>query len=92
VPHQYKIRRAKVTYRQIEVLRWLAKGKRLSEVAVILGIKTPTARFHLYRVMEQLDCVTPVQTVAVAIQAGLIWEEQEITYAVHRSAGNRNHG
>jgi DNA-binding CsgD family transcriptional regulator len=72
MPHQYKIRRARITNRQIEVLRWLAEGKRLSEIAIILGITNRAVQFHLYRITERLDCVTTAQTVALAVRTGLI--------------------
>jgi LuxR family transcriptional regulator, quorum-sensing system regulator CviR len=72
MPHQYKIRRAGITSRQMEVLYWLANGKLFTEIAVILNITPRTVGFHLYRAMERLDCVTDVQAVAVAIRMGLI--------------------
>jgi DNA-binding CsgD family transcriptional regulator len=72
MPHQYKIRRARITSRQIEVLHWLAKGKEFTEIAVILNITPRTVGFHVYRAMERLDCVTTPQTIAMAVRTGLI--------------------
>jgi DNA-binding CsgD family transcriptional regulator len=61
-----------VTARQLEVLRWLADGKKPKEIAAIIGLSTRTVGFHLYNSMRVLGCRTVTQTVARAIRWGLM--------------------
>jgi LuxR family transcriptional regulator, quorum-sensing system regulator SolR len=67
----YRLTR-KLTSRQLEVLRWLAEGKKPKEIAAIIGLSTRTVGFHLYNSMRVLDCHTVTQTVVKAMRLGLM--------------------
>lgn len=56
-----------ITSRQAEVLRLIARGKTMKEVAAILAISKRTAETHKYQMMEHLG----VKTVAELIQFGM---------------------
>lgn len=58
---------ALLTKRQMEVLRLVARGKTMKEVASELGISTRTAEAHKYQMMDHLN----VRTVPELIQQGI---------------------
>lgn len=47
--------------RQMQCLEWAARGKTIEEVADLLGIKRPTAKYHLDRAKAKLGVKTNVQ-------------------------------
>jgi DNA-binding NarL/FixJ family response regulator len=62
---------ADLTPRQREVLRLLAEGKGLKEVAAILKISIKTAEYHKYRIMNQLGVRTNAEMTKYAVRIGL---------------------
>lgn len=62
-----KVVRAELTLREREVLRWTAAGKTADEIAIILGITTRTANFHIMRCITKLDVANKTQAVAKAL-------------------------
>jgi LuxR family transcriptional regulator, quorum-sensing system regulator CinR len=64
--------RPHLTNRELECLRWVARGKDTSEIAVILNISPHTARYYLKSARYKLDCVTSAQTVSKAVKLGLL--------------------
>jgi DNA-binding CsgD family transcriptional regulator len=64
--------RPHLTLREIECLRWIARGKDTSEIAVILSISPHTARYYLKSARYKLDCVTSAQAVSRAVKLGLL--------------------
>jgi len=64
--------RPHLTARELECLRWVARGKDTSEIAVILDISPHTARFYLKSARFKLDCVTSAQAVSKAVKLGLM--------------------
>ena len=58
--------------RELECLRWIARGKDLSEIAIILNISPHTARYYLKSARFKLDCVTSAQAVSKAVTSGLL--------------------
>lgn len=60
-----------ISRREIDCLRWIAAGKSLQEVGIILGISERTVRFHLNAAREKLNCVTTTQAVAKAVSQNL---------------------
>jgi len=62
----------KITSRQTEILRLIAEGKSLKEVGEILRIKSGTAAFHKYRIMEILGIRTNADLLAYAIKHHII--------------------
>ena len=61
-----------LTPRQREVLRLIAQGRTMKEVAVQLRISTRTAESHKYEMMEALGIQTTAELVQYAMKLGLI--------------------
>jgi DNA-binding NarL/FixJ family response regulator len=57
-----------LSFRQREVLKLIAEGKNIKEIAAILGISTRTAESHRARVMEKLDIHHVAGLVRYAVQ------------------------
>lgn len=58
--------------REIEVLRWTARGKTADEVGKILGITHRTVSFHLSEASVRLGTLNKTHTVAEAMRFGLL--------------------
>lgn len=63
---------APLTQRERQCLFWAARGKKMPETAIILGITTRTVVFHLENARAKLGASTVTQAVAEAGQRGLI--------------------
>jgi DNA-binding NarL/FixJ family response regulator len=61
-----------LTPRQREVLRLLAEGRRVKEIAVQLGLSVRTVETHKYEVMHQLELDNTVDLVKFAIRRGIV--------------------
>lgn len=62
----------KLTPRQLEVLRLIAEGRRMKEIAAILHLSTRTVETHKYEMMRSLGVESTAELVRYAIQIGLI--------------------
>jgi DNA-binding NarL/FixJ family response regulator len=60
-----------LTPRQQEVLRLLADGKRMKEIAAVLGLSTRTIESHKYEMMSTLGVGSTAELVKYAIKRGL---------------------
>jgi len=60
-----------ITPRQTEVLRLIAQGKTMKEIASLLDISTRTAEAHKYQMMEHLGVKTTAQLIRFAFQQGV---------------------
>jgi DNA-binding NarL/FixJ family response regulator len=60
-----------LTPRQREVLRLLADGKRMKEIAAILGLSTRTVETHKYEMMQTLGLGSTAELVRYAIKHGI---------------------
>jgi DNA-binding NarL/FixJ family response regulator len=60
-----------LTSRQAEVLRLIAQGKTMKEVASVLNISTRTAEAHKYQMMHQLGMRTCAELIQFAVHEGL---------------------
>jgi DNA-binding NarL/FixJ family response regulator len=60
-----------LTPRQREVLRLLAEGNSLKEVATALKISVKTVEFHKYRIMNQLGIRTNAEMTKYAVKVGV---------------------
>lgn len=56
-----------LTSRQREVLRLLAEGKSMKEVAAVLNLTVRTVAFHKYRIMEMLKIKSSAELVRFAV-------------------------
>ena len=61
-----------LTAREADCLLWLARGKRLGEIAHLLGVSLPTIEFHLRNAREKLGARTREEAIAKALVGGLI--------------------
>lgn len=61
-----------LTPRQREVLRLLAEGRTMKEVAVILNVATRTVAFHKYKIMEEFGLENNSQLLRFAIQQRVV--------------------
>ena len=66
------VSRKNLTPRQHEVLRLLAEGLKMREVATVLTISTRTVAFHKYRVMEEFGLRTTSDLVRFAIRENIV--------------------
>jgi len=62
----------KLTPRQREVLRLIAEGRRMKEIAAILDLSTRTVETHKYEMMRGLGVESTAELVRYAIQIGLV--------------------
>lgn len=67
-----RMRRERLTPRQMEVLRWLCQGKTNDEIPAILGISVFTVKNHVQRILVKLDASNRVQAASRASSAGLL--------------------
>jgi DNA-binding NarL/FixJ family response regulator len=58
--------------RQREVLRLLAEGRRVKEIAAELGLSVRTVETHKYEIMHQLQIDNTVDLVKFAIRQGIV--------------------
>lgn len=63
---------AKITRREAEVIKWLAKGKTADATAQILGISAKTVESHRSNIYAKLDVSSKAQLVEMAIGLGII--------------------
>ena len=64
--------RLKLTRRQSDVLRLIAQGRTMKEIAADLGISTRTAESHKYEMMQVMGVQTTAELVQYAVKLGLI--------------------
>lgn len=60
------------TLREIEVLNLLKIGKTYLEIAIILGIKERTVRFHISNILNKLDVTSVRYAIFKAVAGGVI--------------------
>jgi DNA-binding NarL/FixJ family response regulator len=61
-----------LTQREVEVLRLVAEGRMLKEIAGLLHISESTAGFHKYNMMRKLNLRTTAALTRHAIRAGIV--------------------
>jgi LuxR family quorum-sensing system transcriptional regulator CciR len=62
----------RLSNREHECLSWTARGKSAWTISKIIGVSENTVNFHLKSAMKKLGTTNRVQSVAIAIRAGLI--------------------
>lgn len=65
-------RSASLTRRERECLLWASRGKAQEEIALILGLRPRTVRFHQENAMRKLEAGNIAEAVAVATALGLL--------------------
>ena len=66
------MRRSTLTQREREVMKLLAEGNRVREVAALLGLSAKTVEAHKFNLMRKLDIHNKAQLVTVAIQKKIV--------------------
>lgn len=61
-----------LTKREVECLRWAGAGKTNDDIAIILGLKRTTIRFHIRSAAQKLDAVNRDQALFKAAQLGFL--------------------
>jgi DNA-binding NarL/FixJ family response regulator len=61
-----------LTAREVEVLRWMARGHTNKQLAVQLNISEHTAKFHVSSVLAKLGAQTRTEAVTIGMTRGLI--------------------
>lgn len=69
--------RARLTPRELDVLRWIARGKTASEIATILRIGKRTVDEHAASVVRKLGGANRTHAVVLAIQRRIITSDGE---------------
>lgn len=67
--------------REIEVLRLLAQGRRLSEIAETVGISQKTAANSCSRIKMKLGAASTADLIRIALRSGLIDREADLSSA-----------
>jgi DNA-binding CsgD family transcriptional regulator len=62
----------RLSAREIECLQWAAAGKSDGDIALLVGISSATAHFHIEQAKKRLGVRTRVEAVAVGVLNGLI--------------------
>ena len=62
----------KITSRQSEILRLLAQGMSMKQVASEIDVKPGTVAFHKYRMMETLNITTNAELLGYALKHQMI--------------------
>jgi DNA-binding CsgD family transcriptional regulator len=62
----------RLTDREIEILRWVARGKSNGAIAVILDRRMNTVKNQLHLIYQKLDVVSRAQAAVVAVRLGVM--------------------
>lgn len=65
-------KRANLSMREFEVLKWAAEGKSVWETAQILSISDHSVKSYLQNCQRKLQCSNKLHTVVTAVRQGLI--------------------
>ncbi|MCB0257461.1 MAG: response regulator transcription factor [Anaerolineae bacterium] len=63
---------AKLTVRELDVIRLMARGRRNEEIAAELVVTNQTVKNHVTNIFRKLDVSTRVEAVLYALSAGLV--------------------
>jgi DNA-binding NarL/FixJ family response regulator len=75
-PREARRRIATLTPHRQEIVRLMAQGKSVREIALQLGIDPATVGVHLSRIREKLNVTENMQVAFYALRAGLVkWDE-----------------
>jgi len=70
--YQKRLNIPNLTEKELECLRWIAKGKSSWEIGVILGTSETTINFHVREAMEKLNASNRSMAVMEALKFGLL--------------------
>ena len=61
-----------LTTREREVITLSSRGKTYPEIAMILGVKVQTVKFHMGNIVRKLDVVNAKQAIRCAVEYQLV--------------------
>jgi LuxR family transcriptional regulator of spore coat protein len=61
-----------ITTRETEVIHWMAEGKTMPEIGIILGISYATVNTHIRSAKQKIGVFKDTALVAKALRQGLI--------------------
>lgn len=64
--------------RELEVVRWIAAGRRQADIALLLGLSERTIENHLRRIRYRLGVASTAQAVHVLVRAGALESQSGI--------------
>lgn len=64
-----------ITRRQLDVLRLIVRGKRMKEIAAMLGLSTRTVESHKYDMMQSLGIGSTAELIQYAVRHRLVTED-----------------
>ena len=59
-----------LTDRELQVMRWIASGRRQADIALMLGLSDRTIENHLRRIRKRLGATSTAQAVHLVVRAG----------------------
>lgn len=62
----------RITPRQREILRLLAEGRTIKEIAATLSVSSKAVEYHKYRLMDQLKVKTNAELILYAARIGIV--------------------
>lgn len=62
----------RLSLRESEVLKWTAKGKTASDIAMILSLTTRTVNFHISSAIRKMGASNKTSAVVIAAKSGLL--------------------
>lgn len=60
----------RLSEREMEVIRWVASGRRQADIALLLGLSERTVENHLRRIRQRLGAASTAQAVHLMLRAG----------------------
>jgi DNA-binding CsgD family transcriptional regulator len=63
---------AKLSSRELEIVRWICEGKTSFEMALIIGISVPTVNFHIKNIIEKMRCANRTHAAVKALALGFL--------------------
>ena len=60
----------RLTDRELQVMRWVASGRRQADIALMLGLSDRTIENHLRRIRKRLGATSTAQAVHLVVRAG----------------------
>lgn len=76
-----RVARHQLSARELEVLQFVARGKKNREIADALSISENTVRNHVISLLQKLHCRDRTEATAVAIRQGLIQVDDDQTFS-----------
>jgi DNA-binding NarL/FixJ family response regulator len=74
------LQKTAITHRQSEILKLLAQGQSMKQIASVLGVQPGTVAFHKYQMMERLRLRSNAELLAYALKRHMSSSAQPMTH------------